>query len=308
MEQVADHDRLEHVQLEVTLRSGKSGGSVVSENLGAHHRERLALGRVDLAWHDRGTGLILRKLQFTKTTSRARSKEADVLCDLEQRCGQGVELAVSLHNGVVCRKRLELVGRSDEVMAGHLANFSSNVFSKTLESVDSGSNCSSTLSKHLEARQRRLDALNAKVELLDVAREFLAKSQGCSILQVCPANLDDLLEQVALLLEGVAKARKRWQQGFLEVDDSGDVHDGREGIVGGSRHVDVVVGVDGLLGTHLAAEDLDCAVRDDFVRVHVRLGAGASLPDDKREVVDELEVSDLSGGLLDSLSDLRVWR
>ena len=64
------------------------------------------------------------------------------------------------------------------------------------------------------------------------------------------------------------------------------MHDGREGIVGGGRHVDVVVGVDGLLGAHCAAEDLNGAVGDDLVGIHVGLGARARLPDDEGEVVD----------------------
>jgi hypothetical protein len=69
----------------------------------------------------------------------------------------------------------------------------------------------------------------------------------------------------------------------------------------------VVVGVDRLLGAHGAAEDLNGAVRDDFVGVHVGLGAGAGLPDDEGEVVDELEGGNLLGGLLDGLSKLGVW-
>jgi len=51
----------------------------------------------------------------------------------------------------------------------------------------------------------------------------------------------------------------------------------------------MVVGVDRLLATHLATEDLNCSVRDDFVGVHVGLGSGTSLPDNEGEVVDELE-------------------
>ena len=69
----------------------------------------------------------------------------------------------------------------------------------------------------------------------------------------------------------------------------------------------MVVGVDGLLGTHGAAEDLNRAVGDDFVGVHVGLGAGASLPDDEGEVVEQLELGDLGRGLLNGLADLGVW-
>ena len=94
---------------------------------------------------------------------------------------------------------------------------------------------------------------------------------------------------------------------MLELEDGGNVHDGREGVVGRGRAVDVVVGVYRLLAAHLASEDLDGTVADDLVGVHVGLGAGAGLPDNKGEVVDQLEVSDLLCSLLDGLADFRVW-
>jgi hypothetical protein len=68
----------------------------------------------------------------------------------------------------------------------------------------------------------------------------------------------------------------------------------------------MVVRVDGLLGAHLAAENLNGAVGDDLVGVHVGLGTGAGLPDDQREVIQQLTLGDLGGGLLDGLTDLGV--
>jgi len=155
--------------------------------------------------------------------------------------------------------------------------------------------------------QAGLNALDVAVELSDVAGELLAQSERSSILQVGAANLDQVLELLDLLLQSVAQGLEGGQEGVLELDNGGNVHDGREGVVGGGRHVDVIVGVDGLLGTHGTAQDLNGAVGDDLVGVHVGLGTGAGLPDDQREVVQQLTLSDLSGGLLDSLTDLGVW-
>ena len=45
------------------------------------------------------------------------------------------------------------------------------------------------------------------------------------------ADLDDVLEGVDFLLEGVAQASDGGKEVLLEVDDSGDVHDGGEGVV-----------------------------------------------------------------------------
>jgi hypothetical protein len=68
----------------------------------------------------------------------------------------------------------------------------------------------------------------------------------------------------------------------------------------------VVVGVDRLLGAHLAAEHLDGAVGDHLVGVHVGLGAGAGLPDDEREVIVELAVDDFLRGGDDGLAKFGV--
>jgi hypothetical protein len=64
--------------------------------------------------------------------------------------------------------------------------------------------------------------------------------------------------------------------------------------------------VDRLLATHSSAEDLNGSVGNDLVCVHVGLSAGARLPNDKREVVEEFAISNLLGGLLDSSTNLGV--
>src|SRR5712691_7280705 len=82
----------------------------------------------------------------------------------------------------------------------------------------------------------------------------------------------------------------------------GDVHGRGEGVVGGLRHVDVVVGMNGLLAAHHAAGDLDGAVANHLVDVHVGLRAAAGLPDAQREIAVEFSGDDFVGGLHDELA------
>ena len=67
----------------------------------------------------------------------------------------------------------------------------------------------------------------------------------------------------------------------------------------------MVIGVN-LLGAELATKNLNGAVGDDLVGVHVRLSAGASLPDDKREVIVKLSGDDLVTSLDHGGSDGRL--
>jgi hypothetical protein len=307
VQEVGDHDGLEDVELEVALRAGEGDGGVVAEDLGAEHGQGFALGGVDLAGHDRAAGLVLGELKLSKTAAGTGAEETDVLGDLEERDSEGVELAVGLDDGVVGGKSLELVGCGNELGAGHLGDFLSNALSEALEAVETSADGGTTLGQHAQARKGRLDTLNAVLKLSNVAGELLAKGQGSGILQVGAADLDDLLEGLALGLEGVLEGDQGRQERLLKVQNSGNVHDSREGVVGRGAHVDVVVGVDGLLASHGAAKNLNGAVGDDLVGVHVGLSAGSSLPDDQREVVNQLERGNLLGGLLDSLAQLGVY-
>ena len=72
-----------------------------------------------------------------------------------------------------------------------------------------------------------------------------------------------------------------------------NVHRGRERVVGRLGHVDIVVRVQKLF-----ACDFVAAVGDDLVGVHVRLRAGAGLPDDEGEVLEKLSLHDLGRRLL----------
>ena len=99
---------------------------------------------------------------------------------------------------------------------------------------------------------------------------------------------------------------QRGDQALGHLGDAGDVHGGREGVVARLAHVHVVVGMDGRLGAHLAAEQLDGAVRDHLVHIHVGLRAAARLEDDQREVLGESAGDDLVGGGDDGAAHLLV--
>lgn len=308
VQQVADDERLVDVELELAVHAADRGGDVVAHDLGAEHGQGLALRRVDLAGHDAGAGLVLRQHQLAEAAAGAAAEVADVLGDLGERRGQRVEGARGLDDGVVGGERLELVGRRPELGARHLADLLRDGLGEALEGVDARAHGGAALRQEPEVGERALHPPDAEVQLRDVAGELLGQGQGRGVLEMRPADLDDLLglELVDLPLQGVAEVPERGQQRLLDLEHGGDVHDGGEGVVGRGGPVDVVVGMDGLLAAHGAAQDLDGPVGDDLVGVHVGLRAGAGLPDHEGEVVEVLQVGHLGGGLLDGLADLFV--
>ncbi len=93
----------------------------------------------------------------------------------------------------------------------------------------------------------------------------------------------------------------RRDQRILHALGGRDVHGRRKRVVRRLRHVDVIVGMDRLFRSHLAAGNFDGAVGDDLVHIHVGLGAAAGLPDAQRELIVELAGDHFVGGLHDQL-------
>ncbi len=116
------------------------------------------------------------------------------------------------------------------------------------------------------------------------------------------ADLRQFCEALDLCGQSLLHFLKGGQKFVVDFLDGGDVHRRGEGGVRRLAHVHVIVRVNGFLRAHLATQFLDGPVRDHFVCVHVRLGAGAGLPDDQREVVVELAAKHLIGGGKDGLS------
>ena len=171
--------------------------------------------------------------------------------------------------------------------------------------LSAGADGGSALREFHQLRQRRLDPADAVLDLLRIAGELLAEGQGGGVLRVRAADLDDVRPglrpwRLRASASWARAGRSRWTIS----SGAGDMHRGRVGVVGRLAEIDVVVGVDRLLGADLAAEHLDRAVGDHLVDVHVGLGARAGLPDDEREMIVELAVDHLVGGGDDRIGQL----
>ncbi len=103
------------------------------------------------------------------------------------------------------------------------------------------------------------------------------------------------VEGEALLLQRPGEGGDCGEELILDNLDSGDMHDRRERVVGGLAVVDVVIGVDRLFAAHHAAGDLNSAVGDDLIGVHVALRAGAGLEHDEGKFGIPFASDDLLG-------------
>ena len=142
-----------------------------------------------------------------------------------------------------------------------------------------------------QARQRGVDPRDPLPDLRRVARELLSERDGDGIHHVRPPRLHDVVELRGLALQRRGERVERGPEVVGELVERREVDGGREDVVRGLAHVDVVVRVDVVAGEG----------GDDLVRVHVRARAGAGLEDVDRELVVELAGGDAVAGCGDPL-------
>ncbi|MCY1431667.1 hypothetical protein D9M71_476410 [compost metagenome] len=132
MQQVVDDHRLVDVELQVPLACGKAYGNVVAHDLAGDHRQRLALGRVDLAGHDRAAWLVGWQAHFGQPRTRAGAEQAQVVGQFHQGHGQGLEGAGQGGQGFVPGQRGKFVRCGDEGQPGQRRQFSGHGLAETV--------------------------------------------------------------------------------------------------------------------------------------------------------------------------------
>ena len=149
--------------------------------------------------------------------------------------------------------------------------------------------------------QRRLpQALLVLLEHHGVGGQFLAERHRHGVLKLRPPHLQHVgellrlgLESTAQLLHGCAEAADREMQRHLDGS--------RVDVVGALAHVDVFDRVQIGVLTAFVAEELQAAVGDDFVGVHVGRGPCPALDDVHDERVEEPASADLLAGSRDRI-------
>ena len=301
LEEVIDHDRHEDVQLEIALRGRKADRSVVAHDLHGDHRDGLALRRVDLARHDGAARFVRGNRDFAETAARTCCEPADVVCDLHHVRGESLESAVRKDNCVLARECVELVRRSDKLLARQLACRLGDGDIESLRRVQSRADSSAAECELMQERQSCLQLLLRLLKHGEPAADLLREGDGNGILQMCTSGLDNALILLHEAAEGTCEEINAREEPVLDGDDGGDVHCCRESVVRALRHVGVIVRMEDFL-----ARDLVSAVRDDLVDVHVGLCAAARLPDGEREVFREFACDDLVARRLDGVQTLFV--
>ncbi len=137
--------------------------------------------------------------------------------------------------------------------------------------IDAGADRGTALCKVDEPFQRAADTLARMLGLRAPTVEFLPERDGHGVHQVRPTCLDDVAQLVRFRLEHATQVLERRQELLVNRKRCTYVHAGRNHVVAGLAHVDVVVGV------HRGAELFGREMCNDFVGIHVRAGTRPGL-------------------------------
>ena len=293
------HHRHHDVQLELPAgRAAEGDRLVVAHHAGGHLHQALAHHRIDLAGHDRAAGLEVGQPDLVEAAARAGAQPADVVGHVEQRDGDGPQLAVALDQAVALGVGLEVVGRLDERDAGLPGEQFGDAAAELGMGVDAGADGRAADGQLADApiarRARSTDSSNCRASPPISWPERKRRGVG----QVRAADLEDVLPLGGLLGEhlvataasagikplSIATATATW----IAVGKTSLVLwpmlTWSLGWIGFSRPEAV------------AARQLDGPVGDHLVGVHVAGGAGAGLKDVDGELVVELALGHLAAG------------
>ncbi len=292
LQHVVDHHRLEDVELEVAGRAADGDRRRRCPSPGRRPwsapRDWVGLtlpGMIELP------GSLAGQDQLAEAAARARAEPADVVGDLHQRGGDGLQRAVRRRpRASWAASASNLLGAVTKGRPVSSAILAAAAFGELGVGVEAGADRGAAEGELVEVGQRALDPLDAVGRAGGRSRELLAERQRRRVHQVRAADLDD-----------VGEAPRPWsssavaQRGGARAAGGATVRSAAAMCIAVGKvslddwpRLTSSLGWIGFLRAELAAGDLDRPVGDHLVGVHVGLGAAAGLPDDQREVVVEL--------------------
>ena len=305
LDEVVGNNRLEDVKFKVALACGEIDRCSIAHHLHGHHRYSFALRRVDLARHDGRTRFICRDIDFAETAAGAGSEPANIVGDLHKVSGKTRKSAFKEADCVMARESVELVGRILKGKTRLLREAFRNLGAKAFGGIDAGADSRAADSEFTAGFKRSNEIFAAVREHRSVTREFLTERERRSVLQVRTSGLNEILKFFALGIKRLFELFQTRQEVVGGFHNGHDREGRREGVIRRLRHIHMIVRMHQLvlgqilLVTEIAAENLDGAVGEHFVHIHVRLRARTRLPDDEREIAVKLALK----GLVRRLND-----
>ena len=311
-EEVVEDNRLKRIQLELTCLCRHGNRHIVADDVERNLVHDLGDDGVNLTRHDGGTVLLRGKVDLTEAGARSGGHEAQVVTHLGEVHGTALHDAGDHCVAVKVLRRIDGVIALHELLTGNRGHVLDDAVEVGAVRVETGADCGAAHVEGANLFLRGIKALNIAADGARVSVELLTETNRHGVLKLGAAHLNDGVELLGLFAQCLLEAL---QLNLCLAEQGKRCHlsAGREHVVGRLTEVHVVVRVHEAVVALHAAENLDGAVCDDLVCVHVERGTCAALNRVDNELVVKLAVDDLIAGLYDSacallgeLADLEV--
>ena len=238
-----------------------------------------------------------------QTAARTGSHEAQVATDLRQLHSQTLQSTRIADVSTSVGRSLYEVVSSDEALAGELAEVGSAKLGKAGSCIQASTDGGAAHIDFVQQVDVAAEVEDFLLKVVGICVELLSEGHRHGILDLGTTHLDVVLVLVSLITECRNQAGEGTDKLLVHQDES-QTERSWICIVGRLSAVHVVVGRnDGVLAA-LVAENLECAVGNHLVGIHVDRCAGAALHHVNREFSVELAVDDFAAGLLDGTRNL----
>ena len=181
-----EHD----VQLEIAESAAEGDGGVVADDLRRLDLdERISdMTGLTLPGMMEEPGWVAGQFELADAAAGAGTEEADVVGDLDEADGDGLERAAGFDGGVAGGLGFEMVFGFAEFEAGIAGDGFDGFAGEVDVGVDAGADGGAAEGEFAEVGFEFLEAFDAVLDLAGVAAEFLAEADGGGVLQVGAAD------------------------------------------------------------------------------------------------------------------------
>ena len=305
LEQFIEDDRLKGVQLQLTGLGCHGDGHIVADDGEGDLADHLGDNGVYFTGHDGRAVLLGRQVDLGKAGTGTGGHHTQVVGHFGQADRTGLEGAGSDHEAVQVLGGIHQIFCLAQVQTGNNRQVGNDGVDIALIGIDGSTDGGAA---HIHMHQLIVDVTDA-VEVSfhygTVCAELLTQTDRDGILHLGTAHFQDMVELFLFFAQGADQSRQL-EDHVLQQFDGGDLAGGGDHVVGGLRHIYMVIGMNDGVVAFFAAQNLDGTVGDHFVGVHVERGAGAALDTVGDKGIVQLAGQDLVTGLYDGVFDLFI--
>jgi hypothetical protein len=304
-ERVIGDDRHHDVQFQLPRLGRHGDGRLGPDHLEADHVGDFGHDRIHLPRHDGGAGLHGGKGYLAQAGTRARGKQPQVVGDPDQVERRPFEARAERHEGVHVLHPFHQVGAADKILARFTGKPRDDPVDEGLLRIEPGPHRGPADAEFAQARQRAVKSRQVVADGLCVGGELLPQTDRDRVLQVGAAGFQDAVELDRLAAQGTHQP-PQFGPDLIGQFQSREPHGGREHVVGGLGHVDVVVRVHLAVDAERAAHQFVGAVCQHLVHIHIVGSSGAGLKGVDQKLVLEVAGKRLVRGSDDRPAELGV--